>query len=205
MNLFNRIFTIVSLVLIAILGAATFVIPDRMLLFVSGSADFIHTSLLGGMTDAARLGIRVVAALILLVVVFFLLWLETRRGSSRHVEVAKATGGQIRITTRDVEARIQQQVDAVSGIITSRVRVNEHDRAVVARLDVEAAPGVDLVAKGEEVAAVTRIAVQDQLGLKLFGKPQITLKSSKMKPVAVAPVSAATGANSSNPSNDKHE
>jgi hypothetical protein len=194
MNLFNRIFTIISLVILAILGAATLVVPGQMLQFANDLANGIHVDVFGGMTSTARITIRIALALVFVLVIFLLLWLETRRSGARHVEVAKASGGRIRIHTGDVETRIQQQVDAVSGILSSRVRVNERDRAVVAMLEVVAAPGIDLVAKGEEVAAVTRIAVQDQLGLKLFGKPQITMKSSKAKPLPATPVAAPPAA-----------
>ncbi|MCL4504649.1 MAG: alkaline shock response membrane anchor protein AmaP [Chloroflexi bacterium] len=184
MNLFNRIFTFVALVVLAIVGTATLITPDQVLLFITNTANTIHGGLLGSVTDAARIAIRIVIALIYIAVILALVWLEIRRPSSRHVEVAKTSGGQIRIHTADVEARIQQQVDAVGGIISARVHVDEKDRAVIAKLDVLAAPGADLVAKGEEVAAVTRIAVQDQLGLKLKDRPLVTIKSGKLKPVA---------------------
>ena len=184
MNLFNRLFTIVTLVVLAIVGTATLITPDQVLLFITSTANSIHGGLLGGVTDAARIAIRIVIALIFVAVILILMWLEIRRPRSRHVEVAKTSGGQIRIHTADVEERIQQQVDAISGIISARVHVSEKDRAVIAKLDVEAAPGTDLVGKGEEVAAVTRIAVQDQLGLKLKDRPLVTIKSGKVKPVA---------------------
>src|ERR1035437_10192661 len=127
MNLFNRIFTIISLVVLAILGVATLVVPAQMLQFASDLANSIHFEVFGGMTATARISIRVALALVFALVIFLLLWLETRRGGARHVEVAKASGGRIRIHTSDVESRIQQQVDAVSGILSSRVRVNERD------------------------------------------------------------------------------
>ncbi len=183
MNLFNRIFTILALVVLAVVGTATLITPDQVLLFINNTANAIHGGLLGGATDTMRLAIRIVVALIFLAVILFLVWMETRRVRSRHVEVAKSSGGQIRIHTADVEERIQQQVDAVGGILGARVHVNEKDRAVVARLDVLAAPGTDLAAKGEEVAAVTRITVQDQLGLKLRDRPLVNMKTGKVKPV----------------------
>jgi hypothetical protein len=203
MNLFNRIFTIITLVAVAILGAATLVLPAQMLQFAGDLANAIHNSVFGDMAQTARIAIRIAIALVLVVVVFLLLWLETRRGGARHVDVAKASGGRIRIHTGDVESRIQQQVDAVSGILSSRVHVAERDRAVVASLEVVSAPGIDLVAKGEEVAAVTRIAVQDQLGLKLYGKPQITMKSSKAKPLPASVVKAPPAAGTDTTSGTK--
>ncbi len=191
MNLFNRVFTIVSLVVLTLFGVATLVTPGAVLLFINSTASFIHISVFAGASDAGRIAVRLLLAIVFIAIVLMLMWLETRRGGSRHVDVAKSSGGQIRIHTSDVEERIAQQVDAISGILTCRVRVNERDRAVIAKLEVQSAPGVDLVAKGEEVAAITRIVVQDQLGLKLKEKPVVTMRSSKPKPIAETPAKSS--------------
>lgn len=183
MNLFNRVFTIVTILVLTILGLGVIFLPDSMLA--------LTTTLLDITKSLSAAGIRALIGLLFLVLMFFLLWLELRRPGSRTVEVARSTGGRIRITTLHVEERIAQQVDALSGVIAARVRVNERDNAVVAHLDVQASPDVDLIAKGEEIAAITRIAVQDQLGLKLYGKPEITLKSAKSKVVSGTPVAAS--------------
>lgn len=183
MNLFNRVFTILSLVVLVILGAASLATPALVLQFVNDSASYFHTIVFAGMSDVGRMTVRILLAIVFAAVAVTLVWLETRRGGSRHVDVAKSTGGQIRIHTSDVEERLSQQVDAISGILSCRVHVTERDRAVVARLDVLAAPGTDLMQKGEEVSAITRIVVQDQLGLKLKDRPLVTMKSSKPKPV----------------------
>jgi len=47
---------------------------------------------------------------------------------------------------------------------------------------------MDLIAKAEEVAAATRQIVQDQLGLKLAGKPQVAIRAKAGKPTASRPV-----------------
>ena len=183
MNLFNRIFTLVSIVVLAILGLAGLLIPLSVLSFTS--------SVLNA-SEATQLGFRIVTALAVLAIVIFLLWLEFRRTSSRTVEVSRASGGSIRITTQDIEDRIKQQVDAISGVINVRAHANERDNAVVARLDVQATSGTDLIAKGEEIAAITRVVVQDELGLKMYGKPQITIQAVKTRQIQSTPVPAAS-------------
>ena len=189
MNLFNRIFTIVSLLVLVVLVLSVLFISSQLL------NPFV-TNLLTLMS-AVEASLRALIGLVFMVVVVFLLWLEFRRPGSRTVEVVRSTGGRIRITTGHVEERIAEQVDAMSGIIQSKVRVNERDNAVVAHIDVVAAPNLDLVTKGEDIAAKTREVVQDQLGLKLAGKPQITIKTSKVKPVDVTPVNTSnTGSTS---------
>jgi hypothetical protein len=191
MNLFNRVFTIVLIVILMILGLGVIFLSDNMIILSTNLLNLIKP------VDGV---IRALVGVAYLVLMFFLLWLEFRRPGSRTVEVARSSGGRIRITTSHVEERIAQQVDALSGVIAARVRVNERDNAVVANLDVQATPDVDLIAKGEEIAAITRIAVQDQLGLKLYGKPNITLKTNKAKTVQGTPVTPPDSSDNTNPS-----
>jgi hypothetical protein len=186
MKLFNRIFTIVSLLVLSVLVLGALFIPAPTL-------TLFMTSLIAALpTDPS---LRALIALVFLVIVVFVLWLELRRPGSRTVEVVRSTGGRIRITTAHVEQRIAETVDAMSGVIQTKVHIQERDNAVIARIDVVAAQNLDLVTKGEDVAAKIREVVQDELGLKLAGKPQITIKASKTKPVEVTPVSTPAGTN----------
>jgi hypothetical protein len=188
MKLFNRIFTIVSLIVLSVLVFSALFIPAPTL------TSLISTFIALLPTDAS---LRALIGLLFLVIVVFLLWLELRRPGSRTVEVVRSTGGRIRITTAHVEQRIAESVDAMSGIIQTKVHIQERDNAVVARIDVVAAQNLDLVTKGEDVAAKIREVVQDELGLKLAGKPQITIKASKTKPVEVEPASTPAKTNGS--------
>jgi hypothetical protein len=181
MNLFNRIFSIVSLLVLTVLVLGVLLIPPEQLSALTAS--------LFAMVNNVQPALRALISLLLIVIVILLLWLEFRRPGSRTVEVARSTGGRIRITTGHVEDRVAEQIDAMSGVIQSKVRISERDNSVIARVDVVAAPNLDLVTKGEDIAAKTREVIQDQLGLKLSGKPQITIKTSKMKPIAATPSS----------------
>jgi hypothetical protein len=189
MKLFNRIFTIVSLLVLSVLVLGALFIPATTLTpWLTDLLSVLAT------VDAS---LRALIGLVFLVVVVFLLWLELRRPGSRTVEVVRSSGGRIRITTAHVEQQIAEQVDAMSGIIQTKVRIQEKDNAVIAHIDVVAAQNLDLVTKAEDVAAKTREVIQDQLGLKLVGKPQITIKASKTKSVEMTPVNppASTGSN----------
>ena len=186
MNLFNRIFTVASILVLIILGLGILLVPAGLAVLVNSLLQLV---------DISQGIIRILVAIVVFGIGVLLLWLEFRRPGSRTVEVVRSTGGRIHITTGHVEERIAQQVDALSGVISSRVRVSERDKAVMARVDVQAAPDLDLVAKGEEIATVTRMVVQDQLGLKLYGKPQITIQPSKVKPVPISPVKSPSADN----------
>jgi hypothetical protein len=72
-------------------------------------------------------------------------------------------------------------VDNLSGVIGSKVKATTHSKAVDVHVDVLATKDSDLVAKAEEIAAIARMIVQDQLGLKLHSKPQVTIKAGAGK------------------------
>ncbi len=190
MNLFNRIITIISLLVTTVLVLGILLIPSDLL-----------TSWLGylfSLVNTMQPALRALISLIFILIVLLILWLELRRPGARTVEVARSTGGRIHITTSHVEERIAEQVDAMSGIIQVKVRVSGRDNGVVARIDVLAAPNLDLVTKGEDIAAKTREVVQDQLGLKMASKPQIVIKTSKLKQVETAPAPPTANNGSTN-------
>jgi hypothetical protein len=183
MNLFNRIFTTISILILTVLGLSIFLVP--------GNTNALTSTLLNSL-DTLEVGLRILVALVFLALMAFLLWLEFRRSGSRTIGVASSKGGSIRIHTQDVEERIRQDVDAVSDVISVKTRVTERDNAVVAKLDVIASPGVDLVEKGEAIADRVRTTVVEKLGLKLYGKPQVTIKTARNKPVQTTPITPSS-------------
>ena len=112
MNLFNRVFTIITILILTIVGLSVIVLPANLQMASSGVLATV---------DTVQTSFRVVSALLFIVVMFFLLWLEFRQPGSKTVEVARSTGSRIRITTGHVEERLSQQIDALGGVISSRV------------------------------------------------------------------------------------
>jgi hypothetical protein len=191
MNVFNRIFTILTIIALIVIGVATLVSPATVLAFLQNTANLIRQNVFGTMPDFARLAVRILAAVIFALIMLGLLWLELRRSSARTIEVGRYTGGTtIRIGTDAVEDKVREAVDGLGGIIGTRVKATSRNKAVDLMLDVLATKEVDLVTKAEEVANITRYIVQDQLGLKLHGKPQVTIKAKAgkaKKPTTVMP------------------
>lgn len=182
MNVFNRIFTVVGIVVLIVVGAATLISPATVLAFIQNSANLIRLNVFAGMTDWARFGVRVLAAVIFVLIMLGLLWLELRRPVQRTIEVGRySSGTTIRISTDAVESKIRDAVDSLGGVIGARVQATHRNKSVDLSMDVLATRDTDLVAKAEEIAAITRLIVQDQLGLKLYGKPQVTIKAGAGK------------------------
>lgn len=182
MNAFNRVFVIVMLVILLVLGVATLLSPALMLGLAQSAANAIRSGFFAHYTDVGRFLARFMLAIGWALLIGALLWRELRRPGSRTIEVAKYTGGStIRISTAAVAERVKEEVDAIDGVIDAKVIATGRNKAVELSLDVSAAKGTDLVAKAEEIAQAARRVAQDELGLKLTGKPQVAIEAKQGK------------------------
>lgn len=188
MNAFNRIFTIVILAALLVVGVFVLITPAGFLGLMHAIADWFRGTVFAAYSDTGRILVRLILALIWAALLGVLIWLEVRRPGSRDIEIARYTGGSaIRISTDAVQDKVKEQIDAISGVLDARVRATGRNRAVELKLDVVVIKDLDLVAKAEEIAAVTRQVVQDQLGLKLAGKPQVAIRAKTGKAGSLQP------------------
>ncbi|MBX7212776.1 MAG: alkaline shock response membrane anchor protein AmaP [Thermoflexales bacterium] len=186
MNLFNKIFTIITLVLALITGLLALIFPQQALQAVNGLAAGFHTSYFPATEGLARTAARLPLAIALAAVIAGILFFELRAPRSSTIEVAKATGGKVRVTVSSVESRILQSVNAMPDIVSSKVRVATRGSALSANIEAETPDTVDVIAKGEEIAANVKSVVEEQLGLKLQGKPNVVIKPKAIKVKAVS-------------------
>ena len=177
MNRFNRIFTIVALVILMILGAATLQVPQLLADLVLGIGESING--VSGGTPVAQWSVRILLTLVYVGLVALLLWAELRQSGVRSILVMRSTGnGKLRVSIRAIQDRVKEAVNGLSGVISTDITVNARKNALAIKLDVLTSHGTDLVLKGEEVVGTVRNVVQEQLGLKLFAKPDVTLKAA---------------------------
>jgi hypothetical protein len=182
MNAFNRIFVIVTLVVLLILGAATLISPAFVLNTAQSIADSFRSGFFAAYSDVGRFITRFILAILWVAFIGALLWLQLRRPSSPTIEVARYTGGSaIRISTAAVAEKVQEEVNALDGVIDTKVQATGRNKAVQIKLTVSATRGIDLVSKAEEIAQVTRYVVQDELGLRLTGKPEVAIQPKQGK------------------------
>ncbi|MFN3705807.1 MAG: hypothetical protein ACK4WM_07425 [Thermoflexales bacterium] len=180
MHLFNRAFVIVTLVVLIPLGAFTLLWPAGMLSLMHTLADTARITFFAGFTDIGRFITRVSLAIVWVAVLGSLLWLETRRGTSRTIEVARYSGDNtLRISTEAVAEKLSENIHALEGVIHAKVKAKGRDRAVEISVEVTTSRDTDLVMKAEEVANLVRHIVQTELGLRLAGKPQVSIKAKE--------------------------
>lgn len=196
MNAFNRVFVIVTLSVLLVLGVATLLSPALMLGLAQSAANAARIGFFANYTDVGRFLARFMLAIMWALLMGVLLWRELRRPGSRTIEVAKYTGGStIRISTAAVAERVKEEVDAIDGVIDAKVIATGRNKAVALSLDVSAVKGTDLVSKAEEIAQAARHVAQDELGLKLTGKPQVAIEAKQGKAGKPKPPKASLPSN----------
>ncbi|MFN4294895.1 MAG: hypothetical protein ACK4JD_12275, partial [Thermoflexales bacterium] len=148
MNIFNRVFVIAMLGMLLVLGAFALVTPAGFLALMQAVAHWFRGTVFAAYSDTGRVLVRLILAIIWVALIGLLLWWELRRPGSRTIEIARYTGGStIRISTEAVQEKVKEHVDAIAGVLESRVRATGRNRAVDLRLDVSVTKEVDLVAK----------------------------------------------------------
>jgi hypothetical protein len=181
MNIFNTIFAIVTLIIGFITGLIAILFPQTALAAVNGLAAGFHTSFFPGTEGLARFAARAPLAITFALVVGGLLFLELRSPRSSTIEVSKATGGKVRVTTASVEQKILAGVNAMPDVLSAKVRVATRGPSLTAHIEAVTPDTVDVLAKGDEIAAGVRAIAQDQLGLKMQDKPHVVIKPRQGK------------------------
>ncbi len=177
MNSFNRIFTIVALAVLMILGATTLLVPQLLANLVLAIGESVNN--ISGGTAVAQWSVRILLTLVYVGALALVLWAELRQSGVRSILVMRSTGsGKLRVSIKAIQDRVKEAVNGLSGVINTEIVVTARKNALALKLDVLTTHGTDLVIKGEEIVGTVRNVVQEQLGLKLFAKPDVTLKAA---------------------------
>ena len=193
MNAFNRFLIVIVFIFAAVAGALALISPVTALLGVQLAANAGH-GVLGELQPGIRLLVRLALAVLFLLVMGLLLWLELRRPNAKSVEVQRAQGGRIKLSVSDVQQRIGENIEAIAGVISAKVKVNARNKGVAAEIEAVTAPGLDPISKGEEIAETVRMVIEEQLGLKTSAKPHVTVKVGKQRSVKMKPLAPRGGA-----------
>jgi hypothetical protein len=111
-----------------------------------------------------------------------LAWLELSTLQRRGVRIQTAEGGTAEVDTVSISRRLAWHLDQVAEIITVMPIVKSRGRSVDIRLEIEAAPDVDIPMKTNEVVEVTRDVIEQDMGLRL-GKLDVHLRCAPFEAV----------------------
>lgn len=125
----------------------------------------------------AQIAIVLLAVLILLPLFVAEIWTGRRRG----VRIRTADGGTAELDTGSIGRRLEWHLDQLAEVITVVPNVRSRGGSVDIRLEIEAAPDVDVSMKTDEVVEVTRDIIEDDMGLKL-GKLDVRMSYAPFDP-----------------------
>jgi hypothetical protein len=176
MNVLNRVVTILLLLALIPVFTVGLIAPREAIELLRDGLDELHAQL-DPSPSTVQMLIRVLLAVVIDAVLVFLLYLQVRRPVQEGVPVKRVEGSEAQIAIDSVVGRLSYQIDRLPGVLSVEPSVVSRRRGVEVALDIEMAADVNLTANIEQVSAVARGVVEDDLGLKLRGKPKINLRT----------------------------
>jgi hypothetical protein len=133
-----------------------------------------------GNAPVAEIAVRILFVLAWLGLFGGLLWMELRKTNAASVQVMRTAGGsRVQVTTKAVQDRVRQRVDAIAQVMDVTVTVVAKKKALDAvQIYAVVAHDTELVSKGKEIEIAVRQVVQEELGLNLMTEPTVTLKAA---------------------------
>lgn len=110
-----------------------------------------------------------------------LLWLEFYTIRRRGVRIRTAEGGAAEIDTDSIGRRLAWHLDQLADIVNVVPLVKSRGGSVDVKLEIEAAPDVDIPMKTDEVVHAARDVIEETLGLKL-GKLDVHMRCLPFEP-----------------------
>jgi hypothetical protein len=183
MAVFNRIVTALLWLFLLVVGCLLAVQPLTSVAVLLQWLSRVQTTLHGWQAANATNFLIGQAAVGVVVTLLFgtLLWMELLAGRRRGVRIRTADGGQAEIDTASVSRRLEWYLDQVAEVITVVPTVKSRGGVVDVKLEIEAAPDVDIPLKTDEVVEVTRDILEQDMGLKL-GKLDVHLRCAPFTP-----------------------
>jgi len=161
LNWFNRIFTILTLLVIIALAILVMVYPSETI----ASLDATMASL----REMAWIGdvIRIAVAAVVIVVCLLVLLREFRRPQRSHVVVGKMEGATAELSVEAIAQRLRRDIAALGEVTKVDAAVTPKRGGVDVRLSVQTSADVDVPAKAAEVGRVARESLEQHMGLKV--------------------------------------
>lgn len=183
MTTFNRIVAILVWLLLAALIAVAAVIPIQVVEWARLQLEQAEQMLRAWQeSDPNNFLIGQVATGVAGLVIFgLLIGLEIWSGQRRGVRIRTVQGGSAELDTVSIGRRLSWQLDQLAEIISVVPIVKSKGGSVDIKLEIEAAPDVDVPMKTDEVVEVTRDLIEQDMGLKL-GRLDVHMRYAPMDP-----------------------
>jgi len=176
-NTFNRIVMILLILAVFLVVTIGLFVPAESLIVVRGVAD----NTLSTMNRVRPEFVVPFRALLILCAVFIdalligLLLLQVRGPAKHAIRVQRVEGGLVSVTAESLVEQLQYHIDQLADVISVKARVAPRSGGVDVEVRLETGAGANVPEKAEQVLVITRQVVEDKLGLKLAGKPRVSI------------------------------
>ncbi len=177
MNALNRILVVLGLLLALPLGIALCVAPIPILGAIGQGLDRL-LSWLGTTPALARISLGILFALAWMVICLLLLVLELRRPPRRMVRVERVDGGVVEVNLKTVTDHIAYELEQLPGVLRARPRASVRRGAVAVEVEVETAADLTVPAQASQILEVVRRVVEEKVGVRLAGPPQVRIQAT---------------------------
>lgn len=193
MNTVNRVLIVVLLLTLMALLTTLFVLPHIVLTGVGGWMVQWGEYLGGLQAQWLRLVLGLLLSFIVDALIAFLIFLEVRRPRKRFIRVQQVAGGMATISTESIVQQLQHTLDPITNVIKVAPSVNAKRDKVQAIVDVEVKAGANVPAMATELMSVVQEVLTGNLGLHVYGQPEVRIKvaavpgNGKAKPAPAVP------------------
>jgi hypothetical protein len=195
MNLFNRIVTILVIVVLMLAIPLTLIFPEQAQGILRTAADVIQANVdwLNSLTTTGQLGVRLMLAGVAFVVfcigIVFLV-LEVIRLRRRSVRLKD---GSAEVVMDGVAEHLSYYVDLLPDVIRVQPAVQSTGKSVEATIFVDTAPGINVPEKSQQIKETATDVLENQLGLQIKGGVKVIVRpvpypKGTVPPMGTAPV-----------------
>ena len=195
MRVFNKVVVIIVILVAMPVSTLLLVMPDLTTVALSevfaGLAERV-----AGLEQQFRLAMAL-AALVIDIALLLLLYLELRRKPTPGGKVTRVRGGEGEVSLEAIRQRVHHHVSQLPDVVEVKPAVSAKGGRVIVALDVVTSPHVNVPKKLDEIVQVVRESVTGGMGLKLRGKPSVSIRHvaySKAPSPRSAPASLSTSA-----------
>ena len=178
MNWFNRIVIILLILSAMVIIPLILMFPGEAQAWLRYVADVIQANVgwLNGLQPAEQIGVKLILAAVsmaVFVVGVLFLALEVIRIRRSTVRLKDGSG---ELMMSGITGHLSYYVDLLPDVLRVRPVVQSMGKSVRVTLNVETAPGVNVLEKSEEVRQTARQVIEGQLGLNVKGGIRVVIK-----------------------------
>lgn len=187
MNVFNRIVTILLILAIMVLTPLVLIFPEQAEFALRGAADVVGANVnwLSALEPAPQIGIRLLlAAAGMLVFLVGLVLIVLQFVRFRRRGTVKLRDGSGELTTNGITAHLAYYIDMLPDVAKVKPVVQGSGKGVRVTLNVETAPGIDILKKSNQIRQTALRVLEEQLGIDVRQEVRVVLKPSSFPKLA---------------------